>query len=192
MKIDMNQWHKAQHDELAYWNIPQAMLIEENKQLVYFHYMGIESGDLKGKSILDLGGGMTSFLLRCKNYAHDSTVVDPIIGIAPQWVRDRYEAQGILTLSIPAEDYMFPVIYDEVWIYNVLQHVIDPEAVVRVAKEHGKLIRIFEHVNEPTDSKHPHTFDKQALDKLMGGEGTVEMVDTPFFKGESYYGVFKV
>jgi 2-polyprenyl-3-methyl-5-hydroxy-6-metoxy-1,4-benzoquinol methylase len=34
--------------------------------------------------------------------------------------------------------------YDEVWIYNCLQHTQDPELIIQNAKKSAKILRIFE------------------------------------------------
>lgn len=190
MRIKRADWDKAQRDELTYWMLPQAMTIEANKQFIYFHYMDLPSHDLDGKSILDLGGGMQSYLLNCRNFT--GVVVDPILRHCPRWVLDRYLESNITTVELPIEEYQTSTQFDEVWIYNVLQHVLDPEECVAKARMYGKLVRVFEPVNRPADSKHPHVLTKEWLDAMFDADGTVKMIDdNPFYKGESYYGCFK-
>lgn len=134
--------------------------------------------DLKGKSVLDIGGGAASLLLKCINVK--GTVVDPIK--FPDWVYARYDCAGIRWEIKKGED-IDETGYDEVWLYNVLQHTEDPQKVIENARSTGKVIRIFEYVNIPTCEGHIHTLKEQELNKWLGGEGKVE-------DGKRYYGIF--
>lgn len=156
-------WSEHQGFESEWWGSCANSYGEETKQLVYARHMGIEpinTGgpgpvyDLKGKSILDIGGGPCSLLLKCVNGGL-TVVVDPCE--YPDWVYDRYEAHGVEVCVQPAEEFYDPAGFDEVWIYNVLQHVIDPQKVLDVAAEQSDCFRVFEWLNVPTSPGHPHT-----------------------------------
>lgn len=81
--------------------------------------------------------------------------------------------------------------FQEAWVYNVLQHVMDPEKIIQVAKRAARVIRLFEWIDIPPHPGHPHELTEANLSKWLGGEGTVEE-----FKGENglsgkaFYGVF--
>jgi len=143
--------------------------------------------DAKGLSILDIGGGPTSLLLKCINLGQ-GVVVDPLP--VPEWVLARYEVAGIEYRQHLAE-IPLPLGFDECWIYNVLQHVDDPELVIIEARKAAKLIRLFEWVNASTNIGHLHILTKARLDAWLGGEGkTEELVGQHNCYGRAYYGVF--
>lgn len=186
----------AQEWEKEWWGACLHTFGEEVKQLTYAHRMQIpqtsDDGkwpiyDLGGKSVLDIGGGPTSMLLKAINGGH-LRVVDPCP--YPPWVLARYEAAGIDYIAEGAERHLSVVGYDEVWIYNVLQHVVDPQECIETAKAHGKLLRIFEWVDAETNVGHPHSLSREKLDEWIGGTGTVEEIDENTAYGLAYYGVF--
>ncbi len=181
---------------------------EEAKQISYAHRMGLINQplygkwpvyDLNGASVLDLGGGPSSLLLKCVNGW--GAVVDPCL--YPEWVADRYEAAGqhnhpeyeaatIFYHVEPAETFVGP--YDtklsECWQYNVGQHVLDPEALIATAKRCAHVLRIFEWIETETNVGHPHCLHAHELDQWIGGTGTVEMIDENGAVGLCYYGCF--
>ena len=171
-----DRWEQAQAAEIAWWGHCEDTQNEEMKQRFYGRCMGldtylerngllIERYNLRGRSVLDLGGGPASLLLRCQNRGR-GTVVDPAHW--PDWVYGRYRAAGIEYVSAPAEDVELTGWYDEVWLYNVLQHVRDPQAVVATAKRYGGTIRVFEWLDVPESEQHPHRFTKEQLDAMFG------------------------
>jgi len=134
--------------------------------------------DMKGKSVLDIGGGAASILLKCINVK--GKVVDPIK--FPDWVYARYDCAGIEWEIKKGED-IDETEFDEVWIYNCLQHVDNPKKIVDNARKAGKIIRIFEYINIPICPGHIHTLREAELNKWLGGEGKTE-------NGKRYFGVF--
>ena len=176
-------WERAQESEETWWGNCADTSDEEFKQREYATLMGIdcykgnvglrsERYDLRGRSILDLGGGPVSLLLRCENRGR-SVVVDP--ALFPEWVLGRYAAADIEYVQECAEDIELGT-FDEIWLYNVLQHVRDPRAVIAKALEHGGVVRIFEWLGVPADEKHPHTFIREMLDGWLGCRGRVSEV----------------
>jgi hypothetical protein len=65
--------------------------------------------------------------------------------------------KGIERIKEPVEEIDLPEC-DEIWIFNVMQHIIDPDLFVEKCKASAKLIRYFEPVDYPTCRYHPHTF----------------------------------
>ncbi|MCK4814734.1 hypothetical protein KA005_03105 [bacterium] len=150
------KWFEALAWEKQWWDDCTNTYNEEKKQLHYASLMGLDQFkeiiprtkqgfqfNLRGKSILDIGGGPISLLLKCVNFSK-AVVVDPCN--FPGWILERYKAHNIGFINNPAEEIELSG-FDEVWIYNVLQHVIDPEEVLMLAKKTGKVVRIFEWVN---------------------------------------------
>jgi hypothetical protein len=79
--------------EKAYWGDCCNTFDEETKHFVYAKLMGIprhgHGFSVDQKSILDLGGGPVSMLLKTKGFTK-AKVVDPIT--YPQWTQLRYVA----------------------------------------------------------------------------------------------------
>jgi hypothetical protein len=123
--------------------------MEERKHFVQAGLMGIKingcSLDAMGKRILDIGGGPVSMLLKTQNLAL-GMVCDPIT--YPAWAYERYRAKGIIYLVQSGED-IASFGWDEVWIYNVLQHCMDPNKIIDNARKAAPLIRIFEWIDFP-------------------------------------------
>ena len=100
------------------------------------------------------------------------TVVDPC-----QWpasVHRRYRNYDINFLRAAGEDLDKCHLrqFDEVWIYNVLQHVQDPEKVIanalaRIAP--GGVLRMFEWLYIPADNCHPHVLTPELLLNALQG-----------------------
>lgn len=145
--------------------------------------------DLRGISVVDLGGGPTSILLKSIN-AKNPTVVDPCP--YPAWISTRYKVAGIKYVTKSGEEFQPKTKFDECWIYNVLQHVQDPQLIINNAKKYAKTIRIFEWVDLPAHPGHPHELKADKLDKWLGEKGHVEEMNENGCTGRAYYGVFTV
>ncbi len=200
--MQQSDWEKEQVWERQWWGKCLNTFGEEAKQITYAHRMGLinepQNGqwpvyDMKGKSVLDIGGGPNSILLKTINLSKQSGVVDPCP--YPEWVKARYREANILFSSVMAEDLATYVGYnwDEAWIYNVLQHVKDPELVVKNALKQAKVVRIFEWLDAGVSEGHPHNLNQEDLRLWLGSpDGQVELL-----KGENgcngwaFYGVFK-
>lgn len=151
------------------------------------------SWDLGGKSVLDIGGGPASMLLKARN-AGNMTVLDPCP--YPEWVAARYEAAGIEYVVQSGEGFRSDQQYDECWVYNVLQHVVDPGEILKVARRSAKVLRIFEWIGIEGDEMHPHVLTQEDLDRWCGGRGRIEegvdrVWNGPEVQGNyAYYGIF--
>lgn len=191
-------WLKANEWEREWWSDCANTYDEEAKQLHYASHMGLDqyretnkiSGqgfqfNLKGKSILDIGGGPVSLLLKCVNF-NRAVVVDPCK--FPNWIMERYKAHGIEFINKPAEEINLYG-FDEAWIYNVLQHVIDPTEVVEKAKKAGKIVRIYEWVNTGTNVGHPNNLTTSFLDKHFNGQ--MKKMNENGCHGMAYFDVYE-
>ena len=168
---------------------------EEQKQLVYAPRMGLvadwggahpPSFNTGAETIADIGGGPASLLL--KHAVLDrAVVVDP--GEYPAWVGDRYAAHGIVLARRRGEDYDYSGL-DEAWIYNTLQHVDDPERIVRSALS-AKTVRLFEWIDIQPYDGHPHMLTRALLEEWLGARGYVaDLNDNGCAVGRCFYGVF--
>lgn len=197
--VSMNKaWKKAQKWEREWHGSCVNSLGEELKQLTYAEYMGLKrtpnpktaySFDLQGKSIVDIGSGPYSLLLKCVNF--QGIAVDPLMASFPGWVKGRYIEHGVFPITAQGEKIDLIGDTDEVWIYNVLEHTYDPEKIIKNAKKISKIIRIFEWLDTPPSIGHPQTLRREKLDLWLGGEGKVEEIRRGGAVGRAYYGIFK-
>ncbi len=183
-------------DEDAWWGDCCNTWHEEEKQFVYAARMGLQANwscahppeyDARGKAILDIGGGPTSLLLKCKNIGVGK-VLDP--GKFPSWTVERYLSKGITYERRRGEDLRKAEMYDEVWIYNVLQHTEDPARLMKNARAISEFIRIFEWIDIPAYDGHPQMLTKEGIEEWLGQPGFTVNVDERGAVGKAFYGVF--
>ena len=199
----LDKWNKAQEWEQDWHGDCTNSYHEEEKQLVYAEKMGLEftqtpktpyNIDLAGTNVLDIGGGAYSLLLKCVGY-NMACVADPLMDKFPEWVRKRYESARIITLGVAGENLTAEtfgeVMFNEVWIYNVLEHTIDPKKLVEAALELGNIVRIFEWLETRENIGHPHTLHEKELNEWLGGKGKTETIRRGGANGLAYFGVFK-
>lgn len=188
-------WQQAQEWEREWWDTCINTYGEEQKQLLYADRMGLRAFhdgkspynfDLGGASVLDIGGGPCSLLLKCTNVV--GKVVDSLE--FPAWVLMRYQTAGIEFEQVQGE-HIEEAGFDEVWLYNVLQHVEDPPEVIRNARQAANLIRVFEWIDTLVNVGHPHSLTEARLNDWLGGEGKVEQfTGRHTCTGTGYYGIF--
>lgn len=178
-----------QEFERAFWGDCTNTYDEEQKQYVYAQFMGLDQKgygfDLAGRSVVDIGGGPVSLLLKCRNLG-SCTVVDPLE--YPSWTQARYSIKGISVNVVCGESFKGRG-YDEAWIYNCLQHTDDPKLIIQNAKEAASVLRIFEWIDIPPHPGHPHQLTKASLDEWIGSEGKTVRLNTNGCYGHAYYQV---
>jgi len=193
--------HKDDQEfERKWWGTCQNTYGEETKQLVYARLMGLVNShdgnspysfDVGGKSILDIGGGPSSLLLKCRNLGFGA-VVDPCA--YPPWVHQRYAEARVAFIYMSGESFVAKerlAWFDEVWIYNVLQHTEDPEQIIRNAKSTAPALRIFEWIDIPPHEGHPHMLTEAMLNKWIDGIGTTGVLNGEgMCYGRYYSGAF--
>jgi hypothetical protein len=142
------------------------------------------SFDVEGKSIVDIGGGPTSMLLKTLNL-NKGLVVDPIK--YPDWTLLRYSIKNINVMVSRGEDFIGNDRFDEAWIYNCLQHTDDPELIIKNAKRAAKTLRIFEWIDIPPHDGHPIELTKDKLDEWTGKEGNTILLCESGCYGNAYF-----
>lgn len=209
--VNNSAWQNAQKHEQDYWGNCLGMRAwgEFCKQEMYGREMGLfaEYGDdagelnMRHRSVLDLGGGPVSMLLRSYN-VDQPTIVDPCNW--PESVHRRYANYKIHFVNKLVEDLTRDDIYythwNEVWIYNVLQHVKNPDQVLKKAIErlepNFSKLRIFEWVHIDADDCHPHVLTPEGILNWLKG-CKIEKIGLPRLKefwsdATAFTGVFSV
>lgn len=151
------RWMEAQAIEWAWWQRTPAREAEIRQGHAWLRgLLDLSPATVAGASVTDLGGGAWPIVGDADLPLGRRIVVDPLV--VPGW-----PAQDVTRVVSAAEDYSGPCT-EEVWGYNVLQHVRDPEAVIRVALAHAeRTIRWFEYVGTPIEAHHPHSIDAHWL-----------------------------
>lgn len=177
--------------EQEYWGNCCNTFAEDQKHYVYGKLMGLNQNwiyfHINNKSVLDIGGGPSSMLLKVYDLVKGK-IYDPIE--YPKWTVDRYNSKNIEVVVDYGEN-INESGWDEVWIYNCLQHVTDPEKIIKNALKAGKILRIFEWVDIPAHEGHPHMLTEENLNKWIGQEGRVTSLNAEGCYGKAYYGVFE-
>ena len=183
--------------EQRWWGDCKNTQYEEEKQKVYAKYMnlGVDKNVIyfnppyaMKQKVIDIGGGPVSMLLKmAKDEIKNCKVYDP--STYPEWTMERYKEHGIEYVKKGGEE-INDTGYDEVWIYNCLQHTKDPEKIIQNAKRAGKRLRIFEWVDMPSELGHPQSLTQENLEKWIGQPGNVKEINENGAVGKCFYGVF--
>jgi hypothetical protein len=158
-KISQERWEKAQLGEVHHYLYNNneedykrsALIILEN----YFA-LDVEK-DLREKKILESGGGCYPASYFCTGFKK-AVNVEPLCNEFPEEIKTKLKNKNIECISTPFEEYKTRSRFDEVWFFNVLQHVKDPIAQIENAKKLAKTIRVFEPLDTAINNEHPHSF----------------------------------
>jgi hypothetical protein len=156
--ISDERWAAAQAGELEFWAGADRTALCRELDALYAEWLGITAASTEGLTVLDIGGGpmplAVLYALPLKAY----TVVDPL----PHVETGIVSRLNMTRVQMTAEDYAGGVC-DEAWGYNVLQHVLDPAAVLATAKRHARVVRWFDWVDTPVAEHHPHSLTSEWL-----------------------------
>ena len=179
------EWIDANSAESDYWEIFTCELETFKHQETYIDVMGIRNDyfhapdnslNLSGLNVLDVGGGPSSILLRTNNLKgnqHEGVktgvVIDPLRII--DYHKIRYDYYGIKFINDQAENidlyYNEMGYFDECFIYNCLQHTLDPIKILDKVSLLSKRIRIAEPINVPVDNMHLHMFTEKYFEQYF-------------------------
>lgn len=158
--VTHDRWQEAQTAEIAVVSYDRENSRRACQHI--FDYLGMPE-DYSGKLITEIGCGpypALSFCSGARGIVYEPLHFDTLEELARE--------QMIVWFQRPFEDTPYPIMSDEVWIFNCLQHVRDPELVVNKAKSIAPVIRFFEPVDYPTCVYHPHTFSQQDFERWFG------------------------
>jgi len=176
-------WTAAQRAERAYWCPTDAdawvmrRAAEREQLALYAGLLGITPDTIAGRSVLDLGCGPAGLTLTYAPNLARAVAVDPLMFAAED--EARYARSGVRRVVEPAETFRAPNAerFDEAWLYNVLQHVMNPERVVETAQAHADTVRLFEWLHVPASVVHPHVLSAPRLDAAFAGWRQVRRVE---------------
>jgi thiol-disulfide isomerase/thioredoxin len=170
--IGYPRWREAQAAERSYWYPDDPAEHDrrraaERAQLTWYAAMlGLDTLDRTTASVLELGAGPQGLVSAPWCPPVRATAVEPLALSGED--ADRYRVRGVPLVQCPAEEYRGEAA-DEVWMTNVLQHVLDPRAVLRVARQHARhRVRIFEWLHVPESVVHPHVITPELLWDAFG------------------------
>lgn len=154
MAITLERWQEAQKAERQHHNLTRKEGQEHYLKTykTYFEYLGIDF-DHKGKTIVEIGCADFPALEHCQ--VKKGYLVEPMPSeLLKELINEKPHLELI---PYPVEHIELPKC-DEIWLLNVMQHVIDPDLFIKKCKEAAKVIRFFEPINWPIEIYHPHTF----------------------------------
>lgn len=199
--ISMERWQQAQNAERKLHTLGLEEGIN-HYQKTYQHYFAfVQLGfDLGGLSVMEVGPADFPALRYCKNYA--GIVIEPM---PSEHLQQFCKDAGVILFESPMENIDENMeglqaiqksgsvwLADEIWLFNVMQHIIDPQAFVAKCKSLARRIRFFEPINYPTSEYHPHTYTMEDFRNWFGDcvkeykGGSV----AGFHESDCAYGVF--
>lgn len=178
--VTLERWQEAQVAEAA-----TATYDLQNSRQAYehiFHYLGMDL-DQHGKTIAEIGCGPFPAAMFCRGLT-SAFVFEPL---SP---KPNHLPGNIHWNQIAFEDFKPYFNVDEVWLFNVLQHVRDPEKVVERAKRSAPVVRYFEPVDYPTCVYHPHSFTQYDFERWFGDVHRYTDRLPGFFDADCCYGTY--
>lgn len=185
------KWQRAQEKERSFHgnNTLDKLIAYEEGYAQYFKYLDTTLNQ-KGKTIIEIGCADVPALHFCNGYKK-GIIIEPLPSdLLNQLIKDK----PITVIEKAAENVSFPKV-DEIWLFNVLQHVIDPTVIIEQSKESANIIRFFEPINDGIDECHLHSFTLDYFKEHFGGvtqyyPSHVGRVKN-FHEHECAYGVWK-
>lgn len=190
--IDRQTWFIAQSEERKQHihTLESGIEAYGNTYRQYFSHLGMEP-HIPGKKIIEIGCADFPALYFCNSYEH-GIIIEPMPSKILMKLMVK-KAETIFLMDKPAEACDFPNV-DEVWLFNVLQHVLDPLVIIEKAKKAAGKIRFFEPINTPLDKCHLHSFTLDYFKESLGDDVVKHYVSEPgvknFHTQECAYGTW--
>lgn len=160
-QITEERWKQAQQGELYHYQYQynneetyerSALIILQD------HFKVNVKTNLIGKKILESGGGCYPASYFCEGL-NKAVNIEPLCDQFPEEIKSKLLSKNIECVSTSFEEYKTRIKFDEVWFFNVLQHVKDPVLQIENAKKIAKIIRVFEPLDTAINNEHPHSFN---------------------------------
>jgi len=187
--ITLERWQQAQVAERKLHD----KTLEEGKhhyRIAYsnnFRYLNIDPTNVK--NIIEIGCADFPALLFC-----DPLLPCAIVEPMPSSILKRICENTGITLYTETIEQLDPLyIYgQEAWLFNVLQHTIDPEEIIETLQTYARCIRYFEPIDTAITDYHPHSFTKDDFDRWFPGVNKYynETTNACFHDGPCCYGVW--
>jgi hypothetical protein len=192
MRIDMNRWDLAQTTEFSHHQDLRLEAYSHASKIISKYLEFDYLTDFKDKVIVEVGAGPRGSILLTEGNFKRGIIIEPLIDRWPSYIRECYEKIGVEIVAAPYEDLEIEEQVDETWFFNVVQHVLDPQEQLELAKKTSKVIRVFESIGSATDEAHPHFITKETFTDVLGDFGSIyEGGSEPGFHGaDCYYGTW--
>ena len=182
--INRERWNVAQSVEIVHTNSPGGLNPENTKHAleVFMKYFEVNLESFRGKTILEIGGSnypISAHAIGFKKAINIEPLYEQFSEESKLWIKEK----GVQVIPLPFEDFETNELFDEVWFFNVLQHVMaNPRELLQKAKRLGKIIRVFEPINTGTNISHPWEITQQMLKEVFPNE------DIKIYRGGSAVG----
>jgi len=188
--ITKERWEEAQIAE-ANWLSNSQETAEHYRRTYncYFKYLGMNF-DQEGKIIVEVGPSAFPALTYCENVGQ-AIIVEPLPSAA---IKVQLAWSEFLLIACPLEEIDDTVLprAAEVWLLNVLQHVIDPELFISKCKLIAPVIRFFEPIDFGVSDCHPHTYSIEDFIRWFGhAERYIGGSDEGFHTADCAYGTWR-
>lgn len=160
-------WRSAQVAELRYHMQLMDPPLERHLHNGIAGLLRLMVQETANLTVLDVAAGPLSLLLDYP--ARRATALDPLDFGSYE---TAYEQASIERVRTRAEEYAPGRQWDEVWMYNCLQHVWRPAIVLaHITHWARSRIRVFEWVEQPTSVVHLHTLHREEIAGVLWGNG---------------------
>lgn len=161
--ITIERWIEAQKAERSLHEMTYENGVDHYRKVydVYFEFLKIEN-DQQGRSIVEIGSGDFPALMFRKNA--EAGIIEPM----PSDTLKRICEEMEISLLVTAFEHCISFKADEIWLLNVMQHIIDPELFIEKCKETAEVIRFFEPINEGICLYHPHSYSQEDFNRWFG------------------------
>lgn len=181
--ISKEEWQEAQKAERTQHTMSYYEGSKHYKKSYdnYFKYLGI-GYDHQNKVIIEIGCADFPALEHCnvlKGYC-----VEPMPSDILKEIANKKELDIIQS---PVEEIDLPKC-DEIWLLNVMQHIIDPDLFVAKCKDAAEVVRFFEPINYPTCIYHPHSYTLGQFKEWFGSAKYYDDKLDGFHQAECAYG----
>jgi 2-polyprenyl-3-methyl-5-hydroxy-6-metoxy-1,4-benzoquinol methylase len=182
-------WHEAQVFERGWYSHHAKGAAKRHNALVA-ELVGLthENLDLSRSSVLDVGAGGFSLLQRVKT--RRGVAVDPLFfGELEQSYADA-KIQRVFACAEDLPNLFYFSEFDEVWLFDVVQHVIDPARAVHAASCLARRVRIFEWLHTGLHKLKAKFFTTRFMrwEKKVEATGRVNHLG---FTGEYFFAVYE-
>jgi len=165
-------WEADQDWERDWWGLHWAPHWDDEirKQKGYFRMIDSPQLQVGDKSVLDIGCGPVSQLQRCA-HGEGCRGVDPL-AVSPETLQ-RYVDTDVEFLNVKAEEMPVDKQFDEIWMYNTLQHTDSPPEIFKrllACTKVGSAVRIFEWIDLGVCPGHPQNLTEAMFAEVFGGD----------------------